>query len=953
LLLAEAPAAPYNPSVNSKIAQYLPIALLVLLVAWGVYTVLVYFGMPVHTEALLSTDLNAMLSPETCGPKDIVCLLGRGAGAILPILWYTLVRAAPFLWYAIITIAAYGAYVVWKMTKGETDVKFSWTPWKLVLAFVAATWLMSTTLSYGSADGRAVRLFVEPTQESYNVTPDVLAVLQTDYQQKLAGGCLTPLTDGLGNEIQSQAGSKLYNLTFTCMEAAFISRVLTQMLFVLALLFEFLVLGRGVLWLCKVRPKNVMLEALLSTATGAGAWIVLLWLVAIAGIYVSTVGWLLVIAIPAICFAHSKYWIDQFLHHRWETEGKWYSPSVLLPWLLISLIAINFLEVVRPFPIGWDDLGSYLNRPRLLVSYGHFIFSMSPFDWTYLTSFGFLLFGYNNPFGSTASMLVNWSAGVLALLSVYGVSRTFLGKRAGWLSALLYYSLPLVGHFSFADMKIDNAVFFFGAVATLAMFLGLMPDQADDAEHAIHPADNVSRIRLILLSGVFVGLAFATKSTAIMVALALAAMLMGIALHWTAFAGMVAVALLLFSWQGVLSVQDILARSTGSVVVGVAGSVFTVLCIAAIGGFIGYAAYKAKHKLKRTSLLILAFGIGVAIAVIPWIEHNTIEHGGIIPTKLELSAPNRVSPGINIYDDLPADLAVNREAPQCKPSGAKEELDRYWGFEQGWSHYLTLTWRSVMNIDATGYYVTTIPAFLLFPLLLLLPYFWSKKGRWLRWLFWSTLLIVLQWTFVANGIPWYGIGVMLGLVVGLEALFQRSPDKPTRIVAGILIGLSLVSSFGMRLWQFEQQRNILEYSMGKVSADVLRRLTIPYYDDIAATAVQRHETLPDRPYMYRIGTFIPYFVPKNLEVIGMSDHQLDSFNCLYAERDAALTTKRLKALGFNSIIFDTNTATIERDENGSLHQKVNTFVDYINNPASGMNVAVSDTAAGVAFIIIP
>lgn len=931
--------------MNSRTSQYLSIALLILLLAWGGYTVLVYFGIPVHTQALLSADLNAMLRPESCGAKDYLCFLARGMGALLPVITHTIARTAPFVWYAVISAIAYGAFVLWKLSTGESTVRFSWTPWKVVAVFVSATWIMSTTLSYGFADGREVRLFVEPTHDTYNVSDPVLAVLQADYQTMLVRGCLSPIGETV-------TGAKLHDLKGICIQSAFVERVVTQMIFVLALLFELLVLGRAVLWALKVRPKNVMIEALLSVSMGAGAWIVLLWATAIAGIYWTSVGWLLAAAVPLACFRHARYWFETFLYHRWESEGKWYSLHLLLPWLLLSLIAVNFLEVIRPFPIGWDDLGSYLNRPRLLVSYGHFIFSMSPFDWTYLTSLGFLLFGYNNPFGSTASMLVNWSAGVLALLGVYGTARTFLGKHSGTLSALLYYSLPLVGHFSFADMKIDNAVFFFGAIATLALLLGIMPDQADDGEHEVHPADKISRLRLVLLAGIFAGLAFSTKSTAIMVALALAGILVGVGLHWTAFAGIVFLALLLFSWQGVLSVDDILRRSTGNVVVGVAGTIFTVVCALGFAGCVGYAVYAAKNRLQRAGLLVTAFGVGLAIAILPWVQHNTIEHGRIFPTKLELSAPNRVSPGISI-DDLPPELAVNRQAPACKSSGAKEELDRYWGFDQGWSHYLTLPWRSVMNIDAVGYYVTTIPAFLLFPLLLLLPYFWTGRGKWLRWLFCSTLMILLQWIFVANGIPWYGIGIMLGLVIGLEALVRKAPDSPTRIVAGILIGLSLVSAFGMRLWQFEQQRNILEYSMGKVSSDVLRAVTIPYYDPISQSAVERHLGIPNRPYLYRIGTFIPYFIPRNLEVIGMSDHQLDSFNCMYAERDPQLTTRRLKALGFNAIVFDTNTATIERDENGSLHQKVNAFVEYVNNPVTGLNVIISDLESGIAYILIP
>jgi membrane protein implicated in regulation of membrane protease activity len=349
--------------------------------------------------------------------------------------------------------------------------------------------------------------------------------------------------------------------------------------------------------------------------------------------------------------------------------------------------------------------------------------------------------------------------------------------------------------------------------------------------------------------------------------------------------------------------------------------------------------------------VLLPFVAGVFIAVFPWIEHNSIESGSIVPGFV-LSSPNRLTPNTSV-DTLTGDLAVDKTSPACTPTGSLEELDRYWGDEQSWLHYATLPWRAVMNIDATGYYVTTFPALLLFPLLLLLPYFWTKPARWLRWLFAGTVMMLIEWIFLANGIPWYGVSLLLGLVVALEALVIKAPDKPIKIATSVLLSLSLLLAFGMRLWQFEQQRNILEYSMGKISADGLREITIPYYDDISATVVDRYSGIPDRPYLYRVGTFISYFIPRNLEVIGANDHQLDMFNCLYAERNPKLTVDRLKKLGFNSIIFDTNTATIESDVNGSLHKKVNAFVDFVNNPEAGLQVLISDPDAGVAFVQIP
>jgi hypothetical protein len=953
--------------MQAKTIRFLSITFFVTLLLWGIYTFLVYIGVPIH-DAVLLTDAGEQTVTGACGGQDVTSISGyvcRGSMAFFPFLLHTFGRAAPFLWYAVISLLLYGGYVGYQyLQMGDWKLRITWKPWKVFLLGMMCMWLMFSVLSFSSQNGQAVRTYVQPTKETYSVSEQGLLALQADYQKLLQRGCLA-------YKGEAQGGAQVYNLRTWCVQASFVTRVVPQVLFVALLLFEFLVIGQFVLSLLGIHIRRVILEALLSVTVGSIVWIIVLWSAAVIGVYTQTLGWALALALPAIAYQQVIYWAKKFFFHEWEAEYNWYDPLVLLGWFLLSYIALNFLTVVRPFPIGWDDLGSYLNRPRLLVSYGHFIHSMAPFEWGYLTSLGFLLFGYDSIFGATASMMVNWAAGLLAIFGVMGFAKIFLGKRAGFVSSTLYYSLPLVGHFSFADMKIDNAVFFYGAISTLCVFLALFPEETASTEEvqseegsSLTPSSAFPPAwKLLILAGAASGIAFATKSTGIMVTMALMAILMGALFHWSAFFGAVVLAFMLFTWQGGFNIADIMAR-VGGQAPGEAITTYFFLGGILLGGVgVAVAFYFARKRMMSSLLLVVSFITGFAMVTFPWIEHNNILNNTYIP-RLELGAPNTLSPQMLIHEPynpnapkqvrtLPPDLKINKEDPTCKPTGAKEELDRYWGFSKGWSHYFTLPWRSVMNIDAVGYYVTTLPALLLFPLLLLLPAFWKRQYRWLRWLFASTFFILLQWMFLANGIPWYGIGVFLGLALGLEVMVARAPDKPGRIASAILMFLSILIAFGMRIWQFESQRNILEYSFGKISADVLEEITIPHYNDIRDVVVDRARQYPDRPYMYRIGTFIPYFIPKNLEIIGISDHQLDVFNCLFQERNPDLLIRRLKALGFNSIIFDTNTDTIEQDPNGSLHKKVKLFTDFVNANPGVVQVLINDNTAGVAFMILP
>jgi len=511
-------------------------------------------------------------------------------------------------------------------------------------------------------------------------------------------------------------------------------------------------------------------------------------------------------------------------------------------------------------------------------------------------------------------------------------------------------------------MKIDNAVFAMGALATLSLFLGLLPPSTDDGD--AEECSHAQQLHWIGLAGAFAAFALGMKVTAVMVTMALMVILAGITLHWSAaIAAAMFVPVVLASNGGLdfTAVGHYLFGQGTEISTRIVLHAFVALGLLSAGVALFLGRVRWKWSLSAAAIFIGSF----LVVILPWVWHNNIQRGYVVPHALMLGAPDKISLKLgikfpNIKSEfgepvrvLPEDLQVNPDDPACKATGHQEEVDRYWGFRIGWAHYLTLPWRTVLNLDSAGYYVTTMSALLLFPLLLLLPYFWSKRGRWLRWLTMATAFILLEWMFTANGIPWYGIGVFLGLVIGVEAFVAKSPDIFSRSLAGVLITVAIVGNFAQRLWQFDQQRNLFEYSIGRASAEVMRERTIPYYDDIAEIALELYRTRPDRPYLYRVGTFIPYFIPRNLEVIGIVDHQLDVFNCLYQERDSELTMRRLKALGFSSIIFDTNTATIERDNNGSLHKKVQSFIDFLNDPKTGVQVVVNDTDGGVAYVVIP
>lgn len=926
--------------MNRSTVQYLSIALFVALLGWGAYTFLYYLGVPVHTTVLVKPDVQEEIN-AFCNSDAYLC---RGMYALFPFLIDLATRVPFFTWYALICLCVFAAYLGWRyMLTSRLEVSITMKPWKLLVLFAAMTWLLFTCLSLSKNGDMPYRTLVEPLPQVYkNLGDEAIAELRSNYEHLKDSGCL--------HEVGVFGGvAKAFNIKVHCLQGAFFTRVVPPGLVLLLFLFTALVAGRLVLRrVLFLLPEEPLSEFVVSMGVGFGAWIILLWFGALFGIYTALFGWALMVLIPVVGFFDAQYWIDRFLHASWRVESRWYSLSTILVWFLLSYLAFNYINVIRPFPIGWDDLGSYLNRPRLLVSYGKFVHSMASFQWEYITSLGFLLFGLESIFGATTAMVFNWVQGLFAVLVVILFGRTFLGSGRGVLSATLYYTLPLVGHFSFADMKIDNAVFAMGALALFSLFVSLFKEE-----------QLLRKYRWYFLSGAFAGLAFSLKATGIMVFMTIGAVLAGVLLHWSAFFGMALLVFAVYTKQGTLNIPSILDRLNVSQ--SVASPALLIAFFVFVGlGLIAFAIYRNTKQVRDAVLSGSLVLLGALALILPWIWHNSILAGSPIPRMSYLGAPNTLTPQIDFFGSktnpdyaLPPELVVDRTDPNCTSSAGAEELDRYWGNHVGWGHYLTLPWRTVMNLDHAGYYVTPQPAVLLFILVLLLPFFWKSSGRWLRWLWIGTAFLVVQWSFLANGVVWYGIGMFFGLVICVEALLAKAPDMLSKSVVSVLVTLSILMCLSMRFWQYETQRNLFEYAIGKVTAAAMRERTIPHYDDITDIVLQRHETMKDRPLVYRIGTFIPYFVPRNLEVIGIADHQLDTFNCLYQEEDNALTLKRIKALGFNSIIFDTNTATIEKNPNGTLHRKVNKLVRFLNSPEAGLQPVINDPGSGIVFLLIP
>ena len=943
---------PKLQNILQRLQKFLPYVFVVLLLVCGSYVTLFFIGTDGHIVVLLkSADWQGI---GTTVEHPFL----RGLLGLVPFIRFLFVRLQPFLGYAIVSLCIYGAVIGWvTLGKGRMFLKLQLSALHVLLLGIGALWLITTSFFYGSFPDLQPRLLIEPKTEVYKDVPEeTLAALQKNFEELESKGCLIqdPVRRGAGD-------ARVFTYRGWCMQMSFLTRVLPPLGILLFLTFDFLILGSIVLSLLRLRSNAIAVEFIMALALGATALMMVLWVAALFHSLTAIVAWGVLFAIPILGYRYALYWLRHTVKTRWDVELPFHSARLLLLYLLLSLLAFNYLTVIRPFPIGWDDLGRYINLPRQLSVAHQILPSIPAIQWEYLTSLGFLLFGYFSTFGAVLAQQINWMAGVFAVLAVYLGTKILLGSRAGLLAALFYYLLPMTGHYSFADMKTENALFFFGVVGLIAVFLAGFNDLPWSVEER-------SRRRWLFVAGILFGAAFATKATMVLMGL-MGGVVLGFGLlGLSGGVGAIFFSFFFLMLAQVASVSSILHKMWGIQIPWLDVASKTAALILGVF-FVCLPLFLTKqHRasilpLIRSSLLsVLLLLLGVCAFSAPWMVRNSILNGRISTGNM-LKAPNTITPWVRFFPSqitkdappgsrsLPEELRMDATHPMCaEDSSRTEELDRYWGHGTGIQHYAGLPWRVVMNQDSQGFYLTTSPLLLLVPLVLFLPAFWRRRA--MRALFVGTIFYLFAWMIVGNGIPWYGIGMFFGLSVLVEALIALSPNIVARLIASFFVAIALGTSVSLRLWQFGMQYNLYEYAWGKASHEVLQEMTIPNYDDITEN-VMRLSQDPNHPYLYRMGTFISYFIPNNQNVIVVNDNQLGFFSCLNQEEDHLLTLKRLKALGFHSIVFDTNTATIEKDSNGTLHQKVQKFLNFANDPATGIIPVVDNPGNGIAYMILP
>lgn len=513
--------------------------------------------------------------------------------------------------------------------------------------------------------------------------------------------------------------------------------------------------------------------------------------------------------------------------------------------VITFLISVNFINIVRPMPIGWDDLWVYMNFPNLMSSSNSILnlwwmYSWQVFTWIwYLISWATQAFFINN---------IGWVLSVIVIiLSLWDLlkskSKTFL--NIPFLMASIFIAMPMVVFQQAKDMKLDPGLMFVSILVlymTFYVFLKYLwyKSQTSVWNFSISTEKNSweemlevtyqkqtknwfvsyftsfthiwedvfskkSYLIYLFIIWALAWFAFWIKFTSLL----LISWIIWIIFYsklWIAwFLSYISFYIAIFTKGWLWNMMNVVFPKDGVLV----DRVFMYWIVLALL-FLAYSINKYKLKTFITFGKILAiFLIWVWIWVSPWIWKNIVSSGSLsIWSILNWKWDTLNIDYTKIYSQAELD-EINKANTQTSMTESwtsiNEDLWRYFWYEKGINNYLKLPYNLTMQTNQRWEYTDITYIFLaLLPVVL---FFGFKCGFWV----WAFIFTLIPFLFFFNSwinstltdifsnfdLPfWYLIILLFFIVPFLYFIYSLNKDKHS-----VLLKLNLVFwMFYILLW---------------------------------------------------------------------------------------------------------------------------------------------------------
>lgn len=597
----------------------------------------------------------------------------------------------------------------------------------------------------------------------------------------------------------------------------------------------------------------------------------------------------------------------------WNVELEFAYGNILIPISIFFLIFLfmYLLDNLSPMPRGWDGLNRYILLARDIAQSGSGENVGSMYAWEMILAFFYSI---------DTKIALFWTSlpGILNFIVMAILFKKFAGNKNTALMMGFLVAMPMMSFYMADENKIDLVHWLIANTIILAVLKG-----TDFTEKP-----RIKDYSYFWIAALLSGFAFTVKFTGVIILISLLSVFslleFGIALSLA----VLLVSLAALAQQGGINLGSEY-RSTAEF-----DKIFIIASVSVAALLTAWGFLRKKISgagIKKFILLCVLIGL----PIVPWMANNYYQ------TRFEtMSITDRLISGLN---EKPK-VEFNTISANCSFTGFFEEFDRYLGYNKNLvGRVFEIPWHVTMNdTGAEGAYVDIGFVFLGFLLFAILLY---KKDKKKTLLVYCAFVYGLIWLLKANGVIWYGFPLLtFASLAVLFAFEELDKSKIGRTIVLIAFGIWAFLAFNSKLNNFGNSVLLLNNAGVITDANVQENI-FPYADDMQ-NFLEENEGL-----VYRVGTPLGFFVPDFFRRV-YDDQLIDDFYCTYQTKKAnpleVITSLRENNLKY--LLFDSYTATIGDDPNGTLNNKVQILVEFMNNY---LDLIIFDDVRGYHLLYIP
>ncbi len=489
--------------------------------------------------------------------------------------------------------------------------------------------------------------------------------------------------------------------------------------------------------------------------------------------------------------------------------------------VITFIMGVDMINIVRPMPIGWDDLGVYMNHPQIIANTASLVRGVGMEAWQLFTGMGFFFHSapqafFMNQLGGILSVIV-----IVLTLSYLMRSERPSTVHMPMLFAAVFYSMPMVIFQQAKDMKLDSGLFFISVIAVFLTYVVLMryrqrTEAEGTSESALNPLSPAT-LGLMAVIGVIAGFAFTIKVTSLMLFLGIIAVIVYTSLGLGGFVAFFGAFVAVFTAGHLWDYLNVIYPKTDA---GLLHAIVLGSALVAIVGLVWALRDRDMQAMRWAVAMVGVFLIGAVVVMAPWLLKNGMELDHMSVGGLITGHPANVQVDLTkIYSQSQIDAidAADRARALANTNTINEDLGRYFGYEQGINNYLKLPFNLTMQrnqsgefTDITFVYLALLPVLFVFLLYrrsewaLVIPvligvycwYLYVSEG--------SATPSVLTQFFAKINLP-EGYIAIFGIFLA-SLLFFRSALRPTdlnklfilnAVFSTIYVFIYVISSYGI------------------------------------------------------------------------------------------------------------------------------------------------------------